>query len=149
MIRSALWVPAFDALAEPAVLVRLAAEAEERGWHGFFLWDRLSRPDPVRRVADPWIMPAAIATATARIRIGPRVTPVARRRPERDDRVRAAMLDEALGIRTVAHPDQFAEIVATLAGLRGDADGPYDIAVDLVRGVLRDGPIQAVGGEDR
>jgi alkanesulfonate monooxygenase SsuD/methylene tetrahydromethanopterin reductase-like flavin-dependent oxidoreductase (luciferase family) len=267
MIRSALWIPAFDELSDPAAVARLAAEAEEVGWHGFFLWDRLSWPVPVRRAADPWITLAAAATATERIRLGPMVTPLARRRPaklaretatldrlsggrltlgvglasdrygselsrtgeETDDRVRAAMLDEALSILVaawsgervnhrgahytvdgisflprpvqrpavpvwvaglpgnpgplrraarhdgyfpidLAHPDQLAEIAATLAGLRRDATGPYDIAValppgsdparyagagatwwmpdfdpgtvrlDTVRGVLRDGP---------
>jgi alkanesulfonate monooxygenase SsuD/methylene tetrahydromethanopterin reductase-like flavin-dependent oxidoreductase (luciferase family) len=267
MMRSALWIPAFDELADPALVARLAAEAEEFGWHGFFLWDRLSWPDPVRHVADPWITLAAVATATERLRLGPMVTPLARRRPvklaretatldglsggrltvgaglgsdhygselsrtgeETDDRVRGAMLDEALEVLTaawsgdpvhhsgahytvdgirflprpvqrpripvwiagypgnarplrraarydgfypldLAHPDQCADIVATLAGFRGDASGPYDVAValppgtdpakyaeagatwwmpdfdpgsvslDLVRGVLRDGP---------
>ena len=276
MMRSALWIPAFDELSDPAVVARLAAEAEESGWHGFFVWDRLSWPAPVRRAADPWITLAAVATATERLRLGPMVTPLARRRPaklaretatldrlsggrltlgvglgsdrygcelsrtgeEKDDRVRAAMLDEALDILTaawsgeqvsyrgahytvdgirflprpvqrpgvpvwaaglagnprplrraarydgyfpiaLAHPDQLAEIVATLAVLRGGATGPYDIAVglppgtdpagyagagatwwmpdfepetvrlDLVRGVLRDGPAQRDGGYDR
>jgi alkanesulfonate monooxygenase SsuD/methylene tetrahydromethanopterin reductase-like flavin-dependent oxidoreductase (luciferase family) len=267
MMRSALWIPAFDELSDPAVVARLAADAEETGWHGFFLWDRLSWPAPVRQVADPWITLTAVATATERLRLGPMVTPLARRRPaklaretatldrlsggrlilgvglgsdryggelartgeERDNRIRAAMLDEALevlaaawsgeevfhhgahytvdGIRflpqpvqhagipvwtagypgnlgplrraarfdgyfpvDLAHPEQLAEIVAVLADLRGDASGPYDVAValppgtdptgyaragatwwmpdfdpeticlDQVRGVLRDGP---------
>jgi hypothetical protein len=34
--RSALWLPIFDDLADPAVVMRLAAEAEETGWHGVF-----------------------------------------------------------------------------------------------------------------
>jgi alkanesulfonate monooxygenase SsuD/methylene tetrahydromethanopterin reductase-like flavin-dependent oxidoreductase (luciferase family) len=266
-MRSALWIPPFDELADPAVVARLAAEAEEFGWHGYFLWDRLTWPDPVREAADPWITLAAVATATERLRLGPMVTPLARRRPaklaretatldrlsggrltlgvglgsdkyggelsrtgeEQDSRVRGAMLDEALeilaaawsgepvhhrgahytvdGIRflprpvqrqgvpvwvagypgnarplrraarydgyfplDLAHPDQLADIAGALAELRGNASGPYDIAValppgidparyaeagatwwmpdfdpatvslDLVRGVLRDGP---------
>jgi len=267
MMRSALWFPAFDELADPATVAGLAAEAEEFGWHGFFLWDQVSWPDPVRLVADPWITLAAVATATERLRLGPMVTPVARRRPvklaretatldrlsggrltlgvglgsdryarefsrtgeETDDRARAAMLDETLGILAaawsgepvhhrgahytvdgirflprpvqrpgvpvwaagyagnarplrraaqhdgyfpieLAHPEQLAGIAATIAELRSDATGPFDIAValapgadpapyakagatwwmpdfepatlslDLVRGVLRDGP---------
>src|ERR1700693_5218947 len=40
-LRSALWVPLFGDLADPAVVARLAAEAEEAGWHGFFVWDHL------------------------------------------------------------------------------------------------------------
>jgi alkanesulfonate monooxygenase SsuD/methylene tetrahydromethanopterin reductase-like flavin-dependent oxidoreductase (luciferase family) len=80
-LRSALWLPIFDDLAEPAVVARLAAEAEEAGWHGVFVWDHLRWRAPVRQVADPWITLAAIATATESLRFGPMVTPLARRRP--------------------------------------------------------------------
>lgn len=80
-LRSALWLPIFGDLAEPAVVARLAAEAEQAGWHGVFVWDHLRWREPVRQVADPWITLAAIATATERLRFGPMVTPLARRRP--------------------------------------------------------------------
>ena len=33
-MRSGFWFPLFDELAEPAEVARLAAEAEEAGWHG-------------------------------------------------------------------------------------------------------------------
>ncbi len=78
-LRSALWVPPFGDLADPAVVPRLAAEAEEAGWHGVFLWDHLCWRAPVRPVADPWITLAAAATATELLRLGPMVTPLARR----------------------------------------------------------------------
>jgi alkanesulfonate monooxygenase SsuD/methylene tetrahydromethanopterin reductase-like flavin-dependent oxidoreductase (luciferase family) len=80
-LRSALWLPLFGDLADPVAAARLAAEAEEAGWHGFFVWDNLSWREPVREVADPWITLAATATATERLRLGPMVTPLARRRP--------------------------------------------------------------------
>jgi alkanesulfonate monooxygenase SsuD/methylene tetrahydromethanopterin reductase-like flavin-dependent oxidoreductase (luciferase family) len=80
-LRSALWLPIFDELADPAAVARLAAEAEEAGWHGVFVWDHLRWQAPVRQVADPWITLAAIATATEHLRLGPMVTPLARRRP--------------------------------------------------------------------
>lgn len=80
-LRSALWVPPFGELADSAVVARLAAEAEEAGWHGIFLWDHLCWRPPVRPGADPWITLAAAATATVRLRLGPMVTPLARRRP--------------------------------------------------------------------
>jgi alkanesulfonate monooxygenase SsuD/methylene tetrahydromethanopterin reductase-like flavin-dependent oxidoreductase (luciferase family) len=185
----------------------------------------------VRQVADPWITLAAVAAATERLRIGPMVTPVARRRPaklvgetvtldrlsggrltlgvglgsdrygceftrtgeQRDDRLRGLMLDEAMEVLTAAwsgepvhhrgeqytidgfrflprpvqqprvpvwvagypgrvrplrraarhdgffpidleHPDQLAEIVATLTDLRDPAATLYDIAVALPPG---------------
>ena len=40
-MRSGLWLPLFEELADPGVVARLAAEAEERGWHGVFVWDQL------------------------------------------------------------------------------------------------------------
>jgi AraC-like DNA-binding protein len=35
-LRSALWLPLFDDLADPLVAARLAGEAEQAGWDGFF-----------------------------------------------------------------------------------------------------------------
>lgn len=230
-MRSALWLPLFDELADPAVVARLAAEAEEAGWHGLFVWDHLRWQAPVRDVADPWITLAAAACATEHLRIGPMITPLARRRPakvaketatldrlsggrltlgvglgsdrfgnelsttgeELDDRRRGRMLDESLEILAAAwsgepvhhhgehyavdgveflprpvqrpgvpvwvagfpgnrrpmlraarhdgffpvnldHPDQVAEIAATIAELRDDPAAPYDIAVALPAG---------------
>ncbi|TCC61430.1 LLM class flavin-dependent oxidoreductase [Kribbella pittospori] len=80
-MRFALWVPLFDDLADPRVVARLAAEAEEAGWDGMFVWDQLWWRAPVSSVADPWITMAAMAAVTERLRLGPMVTPVARRRP--------------------------------------------------------------------
>lgn len=80
-MRSGLFLPPFDALADPTIVARLAAEAEEAGWDGVFVWDHVRWREPVAAVADPWITLAAMATATERIRLGPMVTPLARRRP--------------------------------------------------------------------
>lgn len=97
-LQSALWLPIFDDLADPVVVARLAAEAEEAGWHGVFVWDHLRWRAPVRQVADPWITLAAIATATERLRFGPMVTPLARRRPTKVAR-ETATLDRLSGGR--------------------------------------------------
>src|SRR6266545_1955255 len=80
-MRSGLFLPPFDALADPGVVARLAAEAEEAGWQGVFVWDHVRWREPVTDVADAWITLAAIATATHDIRLDPMVTPLARRRP--------------------------------------------------------------------
>jgi alkanesulfonate monooxygenase SsuD/methylene tetrahydromethanopterin reductase-like flavin-dependent oxidoreductase (luciferase family) len=235
-MRAGLFFPLFDELADPNLVARLAAEAEEAGWDGVFVWDHLRWHAPVVDVADPWITLAAIATATETIRLGPMVTPLARRRPakvaretatldhlsdgrlilgvgvgsdefgaeysltgeELDARRRARMLDEGLGILTTAwtgapvdvqgefykvggmrftprpvqrpgvpvwvaasygkakplqraarhdglfpvnleHPDQLAELAATVKALRDEAGvdptAPYDLVASLSIGV--------------
>ena len=138
-MRCALFLPPFDELSDPRLVARLAADAEEHGWDGFFVWDHITYRDPVRLLADPWITLAAVASATSRIRLGPMVTPLPRRRPvkvaretatldvlsegrlvlgvgiggdrsrefsatgeQTEDKVRGAMLDEALEVLAAA-----------------------------------------------
>jgi len=136
-MRHALYLPPFGRFADPAVVLDLARAAEAGGWDGLFLWDHIARPHEPQRtvVGDPWILLAAVATVTSRIRLGPMVTPLARRRPQKvaresvtldrlsggrlvlgvglgvnaggeltrfgeldDDKARAAVYDEALGL---------------------------------------------------
>ena len=63
-IRSALWLPLFDGLADPRVLAGVAAEAEEAGWDGGFVWDHVRWREPVRQAADWWSGLGAVAAAT-------------------------------------------------------------------------------------
>jgi hypothetical protein len=70
----------FGELADPRILAGLAVAAEERGWDGFFVWDHIVYRAPVRAVADPWVALAAVSCATSSLRIGPLVSPLARRR---------------------------------------------------------------------
>ncbi len=79
-VKRAIDVPPFGELADPRALAGLAAAAEEQGWDGFFVWDHIVYRAPVRSVADPWVALAAVACATSRVRIGPMVTPLSRRR---------------------------------------------------------------------
>jgi alkanesulfonate monooxygenase SsuD/methylene tetrahydromethanopterin reductase-like flavin-dependent oxidoreductase (luciferase family) len=90
-MRLGLYIPPFDELADPALVARLCAEAEEAGWDGAFIWDQVRWREPVAAVADPQITLAAIAGATERIRLGPMVTPLARRRPAKVARETATL----------------------------------------------------------
>jgi alkanesulfonate monooxygenase SsuD/methylene tetrahydromethanopterin reductase-like flavin-dependent oxidoreductase (luciferase family) len=97
-VKSGLWMPLFDELADPALVAQLATEAEDGGWDGFFVWDHVHWREPVRELADPQIALAAIAAATERIRLGVMVTPLARRRPVKVAR-ETASLDRLSGGR--------------------------------------------------
>lgn len=90
-MRFGLYLPLFDALADPALVARLAGDAEEAGWDGFFVWDHIAWRAPVAAVGDTQVTLAAIAAATERIRLGPLVTPLARRRPAKVARETAAL----------------------------------------------------------
>src|SRR6202050_2098318 len=79
-VKRAIFVALFNRLPDPAVVVDLAMRAEDRGWDGFFVWDHIFYRPPVVQVADPWVTMAAIAARTQRIRRGPLVTPLPRRR---------------------------------------------------------------------
>jgi len=81
-MKHALSLPPFGELADPAWLVEHAVAAENAGWDAVFLWDHvLRREGEPQEIADPWVAMAAVAVATTRIRIGPMVTPITRRRP--------------------------------------------------------------------
>jgi len=66
--------------ADVHLVAQVAHEAEEAGWDGFFVWDHIGDKWG-DEVSDPWVMLAAIATQTRRIKLGTLVTPLSRRRP--------------------------------------------------------------------
>jgi alkanesulfonate monooxygenase SsuD/methylene tetrahydromethanopterin reductase-like flavin-dependent oxidoreductase (luciferase family) len=99
-MRTGLFVPIFGELSDPRVTARLAAEAEAAGYDGVFVWDHVQYRAPATHVADPWITLAAMAVATERVRIGPLVTPLPRRRPHVVAR-QATAIDQLSGGRLV------------------------------------------------
>lgn len=76
-----LYVPPFGDYADARRLASLAKDAEEAGWDGFFTWDHLAFDWVRAPVVDPWVAYTAIGISTSRIRFGPLVTPLPRRRP--------------------------------------------------------------------
>jgi alkanesulfonate monooxygenase SsuD/methylene tetrahydromethanopterin reductase-like flavin-dependent oxidoreductase (luciferase family) len=118
-MRHAVYVAPHGGLADPRVLVDLAVSAEETGWDGVFLWDHLWRPDELP-VSDAMVCLAAMAVATSALRLGPMVTPLARRRPQKVARETAALdhlsrgrltFGVGLGVNTGGELAHFAEEV--------------------------------------
>ncbi|MGH2464413.1 MAG: LLM class flavin-dependent oxidoreductase [Candidatus Limnocylindrales bacterium] len=85
-------------IGDPATVADLAAEAEAAGWDGVFYFDAIAIGS--MELYDPWVVLAAIAQRTRRVRIGAIVTPPARRRPWKLAR-EAMTLDRLSGGRLV------------------------------------------------
>jgi alkanesulfonate monooxygenase SsuD/methylene tetrahydromethanopterin reductase-like flavin-dependent oxidoreductase (luciferase family) len=100
VLRRGLYLAPFDELADPRTLVALAVAAEEHGWDGVFLWDHIRYRPPVRAVADPWVALGAVAACTERLRLGPLVTPLSRRRVHKVAR-ETVTLDQLSGGRLI------------------------------------------------
>jgi alkanesulfonate monooxygenase SsuD/methylene tetrahydromethanopterin reductase-like flavin-dependent oxidoreductase (luciferase family) len=79
-MRFAIDIPNFGAFADPHLTADVARDAEQAGWDAVWVWDHIMR-DAADPHADPYLLLAAAALATTRIRLGPMVTPLARRRP--------------------------------------------------------------------
>ena len=113
----AIDLPPFGPFSDPNLVADLAREAEDAGWGGFFLWDHINykldgSPDTLP-IADPWIHLAAIALRTKSLKLGPMVTPLARRRPWKLAR-ETVTLDHLSGGRLILG-----------VGLGGDGDGEF------------------------
>jgi alkanesulfonate monooxygenase SsuD/methylene tetrahydromethanopterin reductase-like flavin-dependent oxidoreductase (luciferase family) len=82
-MRYSINVPNFGEFADARTIASLAVAAERAGWDALFLWDHVVHVKSRRQsFGDTWMLLTAAALATTRIRLGPMVTPVARRRPQ-------------------------------------------------------------------
>ena len=136
-------------LAEPALIADVAVSAEAAGWDGVFVWDHLwhRTGEPF---ADPWVTLAAVAGATERVRIGPLVTPLPRRRPQVVAQ-QAATLDRLSGGRlTLAFglgSDKYGEYSAfgePLTDARSRAEH-LDSGLELLVSALTGEPVRSAG----
>jgi probable F420-dependent oxidoreductase len=99
-VKFAVDLPNFDPCADARTLADLARDAEQAGWDGVFLWDHVTFGAEGPGMADPWIALTAIAMNTERVKLGPMVTPLPRRRPWKVAR-EAVSLDRLSGGRLV------------------------------------------------
>ena len=135
-MRYGVFLPPFGPCADLATLTALAADAEEAGWDGFFLWDDITTGDPMP-VADPWIAMAAIAVRTRTLRLGATVTPLPRRRPWKVAR-------EAI---TLDHLSQGRLIVGVGLGISHSEFDDLGEETDLkVRGAMLDEGLDILAG---
>lgn len=149
-MRHAVSLPVVGEYAQPHALVELGREAEAAGWDGVFVWDALVfdlnwKPP----VIDPWIALAAIAATTERVKIGPMIAQLARRRPWKVAR-EVATLDQlsngrmilgvGLGFSGAAEFEQFGEDGD--AKVRGDK---LDEALDIINGLCSGEPFSYDG----
>lgn len=63
----------------PRVQAELAELAEGKGWDGVFTWDGVAVHE--LDTYDPWVLMAAMAMRTQKVRLGAIITPPSRRRP--------------------------------------------------------------------
>jgi alkanesulfonate monooxygenase SsuD/methylene tetrahydromethanopterin reductase-like flavin-dependent oxidoreductase (luciferase family) len=139
-VKFGVFLPIFGELAHPAVLAGLAADAEDAGWDGVFVWDHMLYREPVTDVTDPWIALTAIALRTSSVAIGPMVTPLARRRPHVVARQVAAIEQLAPG-RFILGVGLGGDPGGELSRLGEETDdrtraAMLDEALDLVRALL-------------
>ena len=123
----------------PHELIRMAEEAEAAGWDGMFIWDHVVWTAPSNQpVTEPWVTLGAMAMATERIRVGPMVTPLPRRRPWQVAR-QAVTLDQLSNGRAVLG-----------VGLGGDWFGDYsrfgEPADDRTHGAQLDEALDVIAG---
>lgn len=118
-VRRALYLAPFGELSHPDAVADVAAAAEASGFDGVFVWDHIWRdPARVTHVGDAWVTLCAVAARTERIRLGPMVVPLSRRRPQKVARESVALdllshgrltVGVGLGVNTAGELTRFGE----------------------------------------
>ena len=137
-MKYALYLPNFSYYSDLRRTAALAREAEDAGWDGFFVWDDVAG---FSGIVDPWILLAAVAMSTTRLRIGALITPLPRRRPWMFAR-ETATLDHlcdgrlVVGVGTGGGDDEWTHFgEETDHKIRGDM---LDEALEVVTGLMRE-----------
>jgi alkanesulfonate monooxygenase SsuD/methylene tetrahydromethanopterin reductase-like flavin-dependent oxidoreductase (luciferase family) len=149
-MRFGLSVPNFGDFGDPNAVVKLAIEAEAAGWDGFFLWDHIKLfADWTPPVIDPWVTLAAVAQATDRMKLGPMVTPVSRRRPHKLAR-ETVTLDHLSGGRLILGVGLGAPSDVDFGNFGDEADDRtradmLDEGLDVITGLWRGEPFSHHG----
>ena len=138
-MRYAIDVAPLGELADPRAIVRLAVAAEATGWDGLSTWDILGTAMDVE-AADPFVVLAAVAAATERLRLITSVIVLPRRRPQLVAQA-AGSLDRlsggrlVLGIGAGADPGDFVAFGEPFDQARiGRLDEAAEIIDQLLRG---------------
>ncbi len=101
MIRFSINIPNFGDFADAETVAKVATATEAAGWDALFVWDHVvHHKGDGRSFGDPWMLLTAAALATSRIKLGPLLTPVARRRPQQLAR-QVSTLDNLSGGRVI------------------------------------------------
>ena len=145
-------IPNFGWFGDIETLVEIAADVEEAGWDGFFLWDHMlvfKQDDMVLPFVDPWVALAAIACNTSKMAIGPLVTPIPRRRPWKVAR-EALSIDQlskgrlVLGVGIGAPPDVEFEYFGEVRDDRKRAE-MLDEGLEIITGLWSGKPFSFKG----
>ncbi|HEX6289320.1 MAG TPA: LLM class flavin-dependent oxidoreductase [Herpetosiphonaceae bacterium] len=149
-MRYAINLPNVGEYSDPQILAEIAHDAEAAGWDGVFVWDHmLVSIVPPLPATDPWIALAAIALSTERVKIGPMVTPLARRNPSKVAR-ELITLDRLSGGRTTLGVGLGAPVESEFEVFGEESDakiraGKLDEALEVVAGLCSGQPFQYSG----
>lgn len=141
--------PTAQARSPESLLADLAARCEAAGWDGWFIMDHVVHQNGDEPAVDPWMALAVAAQVTSRIRLGPMVTPLPRRRPWNVAR-QATTLDRLSGGRAVLGVGIGSERTPEFGGFGEETDltrraAMLDEGLELVAALWTGAPVHHEG----